>query len=150
MNRGRRRLEFQRLDDVMRDVERLLANHRTVGRWTLGQICNHLACSLRHSVEGFPDPPAPWLLRATFGRLARWSILYGKLIPEGIPVPTRYLPIQGLDDHTEAEKLREAIAAFNVCVVTVDHPLVGRMTIPQWHVFHCTHCAHHLSFVIPA
>jgi hypothetical protein len=39
----RRELTFASLDDVMPDVERLLAGHVTVGRWTLGQILNHLA-----------------------------------------------------------------------------------------------------------
>jgi hypothetical protein len=59
MTPGRRRLSFRRLDEVMPDVDRLLIGHRAVGRWTLGQICNHLAASFRHSVAGFPDPPAP-------------------------------------------------------------------------------------------
>ena len=150
MTIGRRRLVFKRLDDVILDVEQLLRSHRTVGRWTLGQICNHLACSLRFSVEGFPDPPAPWLLRSSLGRLARWSMLYGKFIPEGIPAPARYLPAQGLDDLTEAENLRDAVAAFNTCIRPKDHPLVGPMTIAEWRLYHCTHCAHHLSFAVPA
>ncbi|MFI5459648.1 MAG: DUF1569 domain-containing protein [Isosphaerales bacterium] len=40
---GRRELSFASLDEVMPDVERLLAGHATVGQWSLGQICNHLA-----------------------------------------------------------------------------------------------------------
>jgi hypothetical protein len=54
----------------MPDVQRLLAGHRTVGRWSLAQICNHLAASITWSVEGFPDRPAPWLVRVTLGNLA--------------------------------------------------------------------------------
>ena len=149
MTRDRRRLVFHRIDDVMQDVDRLLPNHRTVGRWTLGQICQHLSCSLLYTVNGFPDPPAPWLLQATLGRLARWSMLYNGFIPEGLPVPARYRPVHGLDDHAEAEKLRLAIADFNNCAEPGGHPLVGRMTVAEWHRFHCIHCAHHLSFAIP-
>ena len=42
----RRVLDFARLDDVMPDVERLLAGHRTVGNWTLGQTLNHLKTAI--------------------------------------------------------------------------------------------------------
>ena len=38
----------------MPEVDRLLQGHRTVGNWSLGQICNHLAGSFIYSVEGFP------------------------------------------------------------------------------------------------
>ena len=52
MTPGRRKLAFRRLEEIMPDVERLLVGHFTVGRWTLGQICDHLAASFRYSVEG--------------------------------------------------------------------------------------------------
>ena len=39
----RRRLDYDRLEAVMPDVECLLASHSTVGVWTLGQILDHLA-----------------------------------------------------------------------------------------------------------
>src|SRR5215831_17531522 len=125
MTPGRRRLAFRRLDEVMPDVERLLDGHRVVGRWSLGQICNHLATSFRHSVTGFPDPPAPWLLRATLGRLARRSMLRGGPIPEGMPLPARYRPGPGLNAVAEAEALRGALAAFVTCEAPAAHPLVG-------------------------
>ena len=54
MRRGRRPLVFVRLDEVMPDVERLLAGHVTVGRWTLGQICNHLELALRRRWTACP------------------------------------------------------------------------------------------------
>ena len=57
----RRTLEFARLDDVMPEVDRLLAGHTTVGNWSLGQICNHLSRPRSgSSVEGF-GVKAPWL-----------------------------------------------------------------------------------------
>ncbi len=43
MTEGRRPLRFHSFDEIMPDVERLLAGHRTVGHWSLGQICHHLA-----------------------------------------------------------------------------------------------------------
>lgn len=29
------------------------------------------------------------------------------------------------------------------------HPHLGPMTRDEWGRFHCLHCAHHLSFVVP-
>lgn len=149
MTPGRRKLAFRRLEEIMPDVERLLVGHFTVGRWTLGQICDHLAASFRYSVEGFPDPPAPWILRVTLGSLARRSMLRGGPIPERMPLPARYRPGPGLDAVAEAERLREAITLFSACAAPAAHPLVGPMSADEWTVYHCTHCAHHLSFAVP-
>ena len=51
MTPGRRTLRYVSFDEVMPDVERLLAGHRTVGNWTLAQICQHLAGVLRRHVD---------------------------------------------------------------------------------------------------
>ena len=149
MTPGRRKLAFRRLEEIMPEVERLLVGQFTVGRWTLGQICDHLAASFRYSVEGFPDPPAPWILRVTLGSLARRSMLRGGPIPERMPLPARYRPGPGLDAVAEAERLREAITLFSACAAPAAHPLVGPMSADEWTVYHCTHCAHHLSFAVP-
>ena len=42
----RRALSFTSLAEVMPEVDRLFQGHRTVGNWSLGQICNHLAGAL--------------------------------------------------------------------------------------------------------
>ena len=47
----RRYLEFTSLDDVMPDVERLLAGHVTVGGWSLGQIFHHVATAIRLTLD---------------------------------------------------------------------------------------------------
>ncbi|MGE5756422.1 MAG: DUF1569 domain-containing protein [Planctomycetaceae bacterium] len=56
---GRRELTFACLDDVMTEVERLPAGHETVGPWSLGQSCNHMATAVRLTMEVPPDPAAP-------------------------------------------------------------------------------------------
>lgn len=145
----RRALTFATLDDVLPDVERLLAGHITVGRWSLGQICNHLTLAIRLSMDGFPDQ-APWVLRQTVGRVARWLVLAHGRIPEGVQVPQTYLPRPGLDITAEAVALREAIARFQSFTGRfAAHLLLGRMSGTQWERFHCVHCAHHLSFALP-
>lgn len=60
MNPARRTLNFTSLDQVLPDVE----GHTTVGQWSLGQVCNHLALTGRLSMDGFPDK-FPWLERRT-------------------------------------------------------------------------------------
>src|SRR5206468_12018130 len=96
MTPGRRTLRFNSFDDVMPDVDRLLEGHTTVGNWSLGQICNHLAGALVASVEGFPGR-APWLVRKTLGRL-KWRQIRGTgTMPAGVQLPERVRPRPGLD-----------------------------------------------------
>src|SRR6266536_6548521 len=101
----RRRLAFSGLGEVMPEVKRLLAGHALVGRWTLGQICNHLATAVRLSMDGFPVK-APWLVRRTAGVVLRRVMLGRGWIPERVPVPARTLdPKPGLDAGHEADAL---------------------------------------------
>jgi hypothetical protein len=145
----RRPLSFDTLDRVMPDVDRLLAGHRTVGQWTLGQICNHLASGLIGSVEGFAGQ-APWLLRMTLGRVVRRQVLGSGRMAAGLKLPERFQPRPGLDARAEAEALRAALHLYSASLeAPVPHPFFGSMTRDEWTRFHCIHCAHHLSFVLP-
>lgn len=149
MGSKRRALAFTSLDDVMPDVERLLAGHVTVGRWTLAQICHHLELALRLSMDGVPVK-YPWPVRRLFGPLARQLMFWRGRIPEGVRVPGLYLPRPGLDAPREAGALRGTIDRFGSFVGRFDeHPLLGRLSPEQWRQFHCLHCAHHLSFALP-
>ena len=146
----RRRLAFSRLVEVMPDVERLLAGHATVGQWTLGQICNHLATGIRITTDAFPAK-APWVVRRTAGVVLGRLLLWRGWIPPGLPVPASILnPGPALDAGCEAESLRLEIERFLSFSAPFDeHPLFGPMTPAQWERFHCIHAAHHLSFVLP-
>jgi hypothetical protein len=147
---GRRPLAFARLDEVMPDVDRLLAGYTAVGKWTLGQACNHLANALVYTVEGFPGR-MPWVLRKTIGPLIVRSMFKTGSIREGIKVPEEVLPKPGLDDRAEAEALRAAVRLFLAHAGPLaPHPIVDRMSRDDWERFHCIHCAHHLSFLSPA
>ena len=46
MTPGRRAIQFESLDEIMPEVDRLLEGHTTVGNWSLAQICRHLATVL--------------------------------------------------------------------------------------------------------
>ncbi len=145
----RRPLRFERLDQVMPEVERLLEGHSTVGKWSLGQICNHLEMAVRKSVEGY-DERAPWPVRKLIGPIMRWRLFKTGRMPEGIKLPERFLPKPGLDARDEAERLRSALALFatNTGSLAV-HPIFDRISREDWERLHRIHCAHHLSFALP-
>jgi hypothetical protein len=147
---ARRNLSFDSLDRVMPDVDRLLEGHKTVGNWTLGQICNHLAGAVRFSVEGMPFR-FPWIMRVAVAPMVKGSLFRTGKMREGIKLPARALPKPGLDDRAETEALRATLNYYaGVTEPLTDHPLFGTLTRDEWDRFHCIHCAHHLSFVLPA
>lgn len=146
---GRRDLTYATLDGVMPDVDRLLRGHAAAGRWSLGQICNHLSGALIGSTEGF-GVLLPWPLRATIGRAVRWQLLRTGRMGEGVPLPEKFAPKPGLDERAEAESLRASLHFFQQRPdPPVVHPFLGRLSRDEWDLFHRIHCAHHLSFVTP-
>jgi hypothetical protein len=147
---GRRKLTFASLGEVMPDVKRLLAGHTVVGRWTLAQVCNHLATTIGFSLDGVPRK-APWLVRRTAGVFFRLLVLGRGWFPEGVTVPAVFLPQAVLEAADEVRALRDAIERFLSYRGELDeHPLLGRLSPGQWERFHCLHCAHHLSFAVPS
>ena len=145
----RRELSFSRLDEIMPDVDRLLAGHTTIGNWSLGQICNHIGGAIRYSVEGFPGR-APWLIRTFLAPRAKREIFQTGKMRTGIKVPDTFLPKPGLDDRAEAEALRASLQLFGKTPGPLaPHPFFGSLTRDEWVRLHCIHCAHHLSFAVP-
>ncbi len=109
MTKGRRQLRFANLDQVVLDVETLLAGHRTLGRWSLAQICNHLSSSIIYNLDGFPGRHAPWLVQKTLGKAVLRIMLGTERILEGMRLPAAYHPVADLDVRREADGLRAAI-----------------------------------------
>jgi hypothetical protein len=145
---GRRELSFAGLDEVMPEVDRLLAGHETVGRWSLGRICNHLATGVRLSFEGGPGPAGPPVREAEAVR--RLFFRRGRF-PDRIEAPHPLLvPEADLDARTEADALRAALGRFVVAEGPFStHPALGTLTKDEWSWFHCIHSAHHLGFASP-
>ena len=146
----RRVLTFGTLDQVMPEVDRLLERgHTTVGNWSLGQICNHLAGAFRVSVEGTPFK-APWLLRKLVAPFFLRRMLKSGRMPEGVKLPESALPKPGLDARAEAEALRASIRHYAAHTGPVaDHPFFGTVGRETWERIHLIHCAHHLGYVVP-
>lgn len=145
----RRALTFATLDRVMPEVDRLLEGHETLGQWSLGQICNHLATAVTYSVDGFPML-APWIVRKTIGAVHRGQVLKTGRMAAGRKLPVKYQPRPGLDARAEAEALRATLQFYAANQDPLKlHPFFGRLTRDEWDRLHAIHCAHHLSFVLP-
>ena len=148
MTLTRRTLRYESFDDVMPDVERLLQGHSTVGRWTLAQICSHLALVLRRHI----DLPAATVFdpadRAPEER--KTQVMAMGVLPDGIQAPLAVAPGDALDDREEAENLRAALAYYLASPGPVaTHRILGPLTKEEWDRFELIHLAHHLSFAVP-
>jgi Protein of unknown function (DUF1569) len=150
---GRRTLEFDRLDQVMPEVDRLLSGHITSGTWTLGQILDHLASALRLTMENDAEPefdPLDLDLARLFEVRRRRFFRAGRF-PDGASSPHPSLdPPPDADQRSSAESLRVFLRLFDEFSGTFpQHPMLGPMTKDEWSAFHRLHCAHHLGFVRP-
>ena len=145
---GRRTLRFRSLDEVMPDVEALLAGHTTVGTWSLAQICHHLATVMRMVVAlpaSTPQDPSLWI-----GEEAKRRVLETGMVPEGLPAPPQVLPSGALDERVEARALQRAIENYRASSgPKIPHRFLGPLTKAEWDELQLIHVAHHLSFATP-
>ncbi|MFO0959292.1 MAG: DUF1569 domain-containing protein [Isosphaeraceae bacterium] len=150
MSATRRSLAFASLDEVMPEVARLAEGHVTVGKWTLGEICNHLATTLNYAVDGFPRP-MPWIVRRTIGPYFLRKVLKEGRMPDGIKAPGVLQPKPGVEAAEAIESLRAAIRRVQDGREPFpENGFFGPMTKEQIQRLQCIHCAHHLSYAVPA
>ena len=149
---GRRSIGFDRLDEVMPEVDCLLGGHATSGSWSLGQILHHLATAIGLITEVEHPPPRPIDPEAARRFEARRRRFFSSgRFPEGVAVPFPALePPLDVDERAEAESLRSVLARFRESDGPFpSHPVFGPMSKDDWDAFHRLHCAHHLGFVRP-
>jgi hypothetical protein len=148
MTEGRRTLRYESLDEVMADVERLLKGHKTVGNWSLAQICRHLSTAMRRIVDlpaSTPQDPSKWVPEEQ-----KRQVMESGLLPEGLPAPPEITPTETLVPGEEAEGLRAAIAYYKASSgPVIPHRIFGPLTRAEWDRLQLIHLAHHLSFAVP-
>jgi Protein of unknown function (DUF1569) len=152
----RRPLQFNDLDEVVRDAENLQARgYERAGSWDLAQVCGHLAEWLRFPVEGFPKAPAPiravfWVLRKTVGRKKLLTYIDTRSFPAGKPTMPETVPPPGGDPREAIDKVRRSVNRLKEYTgIIVPSPLFGPMTKDEAVRMQLVHCAHHLSFLVP-
>jgi hypothetical protein len=147
---NRRKLHFDNLDDLLKDVDRLNQGKvKTLGNWSSGQILKHLTIIMNGSIDGFPVRFA-WPLRF-FGWLMKNRIL-SKTMPPGFQLKGRagelFLPPPtSWDDGLLG--FRQAIHRLQTDGTREPSPFLGVMTREQWDQLHCRHAELHLSFLVP-
>ncbi|MCE9548059.1 MAG: DUF1569 domain-containing protein [Planctomycetia bacterium] len=150
---GRRTLRFASTDEVLAEVERLVAAPQVqrLGNWTLAQAISHLARSLDISVDGAKFRVA-WYIRLV-GPLLKKRILTQPM-PAGFKLTggakTALVAEPELSSTAALADLRRATARLKKESHREPHAIFGRFTREEWDTFHCRHAEMHLSFfVIP-
>lgn len=148
----RRELHFASMGDILDDVEYMAAGDPppSTGNWTSAQIVLHVGRSIDYSIEGFPMPKAPLLLRIAV-RLMRRRFLRDPWKP-GVKLSPKYAPLLP-EPRTTWD---EAVDAFRAVMTKLDtkrmtarSPLFGKLSHEQWVQIHCRHAELHFSYVKP-
>ena len=147
---NRRSLHFDKLEDILADVEKLnRGKMKTLGNWSSGQILHHIATVMNHSVDGSPVQFS--LVVRMFGKLMKRRVL-NKGMPPGFQLKGRaaeiLVPAATTWDKGLGE-LREAIRRLQTETKRAPSPFLGAMTREDWDNLHCRHCELHLSFLVP-
>ena len=147
---GRRKLDYQSLDEVVADAERLSAGTlTTLGNWSAGQIFRHLATAYNASIDGFKTT-FPWPMRFMAG-LFKQKLINGAM-PPGIKVPAG-LAKEVMPEPTSTEyglaQLRAAVARLEREPKRAKHPVFGELSNEEWNKVHLNHAKLHMSFLVP-
>lgn len=126
------------------------------GKWSVGQIVDHLATSLDLVAEAFEHRAKKTGMerRSTPKQaLFRHLVLSAGRLPKGRKTPPQAAP----DDRPDPElitaefrmgverttRLTEGWPTVRQESVFVAHPVLGDLNLPEWIRFHYVHCRHH-------
>jgi hypothetical protein len=151
---GRRILRFESLDQVLGDVDRLVAAERSgrlkqLGNWTLGQALGHLAVWSEFSYTGVPlNPPffIRWILR-----LRKHKFLYSPM-PAGAKIPGVKGGTLGIDPMPLDEALarhKSIMQRLKSEAPIAKSPIFGPMTHDESIALTLRHAELHLGFFVP-
>ncbi|TWU39594.1 DUF1569 domain-containing protein [Novipirellula artificiosorum] len=152
-NPQRRELTFQKLDEVVTEVERLASGEvRTSGNHSFGQILNHLALSHDVSTGRLAAPAPPFFMRLMMP-LMRRMVIGTKPLKPGIKLPASgeafFWPDKEIDVPTAMQAFKESVDYYQSKGPLEKHPFFGKLTKEENLQLCCRHAALHLSFVHP-
>lgn len=145
-----RDLYFERFEDVLTDVERLVQNgYERAGNWDLAQVLDHLTFFLKGAVDGYTFK-VPWILKVLLGKVVLNRILKQKKMKRGVFTPQKPLPQSGGDQAAAVERFRDAVHRF-VQYQDEYHesPFFGKVSRADVQQLNLIHCGHHLGYLIP-
>jgi len=147
---SRRTLRYESLHDILRDAESFDgATVSAAGGWTPAQIVQHVAKTIRLSIDG-TEYRAPLVIRL-LARLLKKRTLVSPMKP-GFRMPKALQPLFMPDDDVTWE---QAIAELRAEVERVERgaamaqpsPAFGPMSPEEWEHLHCRHAEMHFSFL---
>ncbi len=150
----RRKLRFASIDELLADVERIVAADRAgalrrTGNWTAGQVFGHLATWINFAYEGYPFK-VPWFVKL-FVRAKKQTYLRDGM-PAGVRLPRTEDGTFGTEPMTTsegAERLRAAVARLRSEPARFDSPAWGPMTLEEQITLALRHAELHLGFLHP-
>jgi hypothetical protein len=153
-NVPRRNLRFAAIDDVLAEIDRIVAADqggtlKTVGNWTPGQIMGHVAAWIDYGYEGYPMRPPPWFVRFILRRMAKKFLRHGMPAGKRIPgVEKGTFGIEPLATAEGADRLRRAFRRLaSGEPARYDSPAFGPMSAEDRIQFNLRHAELHLSFL---
>ncbi len=152
----RRKLRFETLAEMLREVERLEAAERAgtlrrLGNWELGQTLNHMAVWAEYAFDGVPrEGHAPWFVRLPARLFFKRYFLSRTMMPGLRPVrsPEGTLGVEIVPTQQAAARLRAATMRLDAEAPVLPNSLLGPLTHDQWRALHLRHAELHLGFFI--
>lgn len=147
---NRRTVRYSTLSDVIEDAEKLIGNHHTVGKWSFGQICQHLAKTMHACIDGFGFK-APWWARWFIAPLVKNSFLTKSMKP-GFQLPETaksLIPDAAIRAEEGLQQLKAAVERLARETPTAPHPFLGKLATEEVMQLQLRHCELHMSFIIP-
>lgn len=146
----RRTLRFHTYDDVRAEIDRLLASGYTrSGKWSLGQMADHLAKVMEMSLDGYPMM-MPFFVRWVIRWIA-WKKVMGHVqMSRSVQAPKWLMPPDAVEDQAGVARLTAALARLNANTGPMHpSPVFGKMSNDEWREVHLWHSEHHLSYLHP-
>ncbi|GMU33276.1 MAG: DUF1569 domain-containing protein [Planctomycetia bacterium] len=150
----RRTLRFNSVEDVLADIDRIVAAEkaaklRTTGNWTAGQAMGHVAEWINYAYKGYPIGPPPWLIRVILGFLKNRYLRKG--LPAGVMIPkvkNGTFATDNLSIDDGATRLREALRRLSSGEpAKFKSPALGDLPDSERIALNLRHAELHLSFL---
>jgi len=129
------------------------------GKWSPGQVCEHIAKSYEKScgmLRGEPQPGMPRLLRPLLRVFFFNKVLKSGSFPKGAKSPEQFQPSSSPAPVDEGlERIEKASADFGAEArrrdapgATVDHPVFGRIRVVDYVRLAHIHTRHHAKQLV--
>lgn len=150
----RRTLRFNSVEDVLADIDKIVAAEmagklRTTGNWTAGQAMGHVAEWIDYAYKGYPMGPPPWPIRVILGLLKNRYLRKG--MPAGVMIPKVKNGTFATDKISVGEgaaRLREALNRLKCGEpAKFKSPAWGDMSDSERVTLNLRHAELHLSFL---